>query len=122
MQKNIKIYEHNSTRLLVTYALITCALILTGCAQQQHQEVVEQICLQDTQSLGLLTEKPQAMQTAEDVLSRMHFTIDKSDAEQGIIRTRPLPAAQFFEFWRSDNVGAFNSSRQICTPFAGPPS
>jgi hypothetical protein len=29
--------------------------------------------------------------------------------QQGIIRTRPLPGAQFFEFWRSDNVGTENS-------------
>lgn len=85
------------------YALITCALMLTGCAQPQHQEVIEQICLSDMDKL-------QAMQTVEDVLSRMHFTIDKSDAEQGVIRTKPLPAAQSFEFWRSDNVGTFNST------------
>jgi hypothetical protein len=103
MQKNKKINKHTSTRLLMTYALIPCALILTGCAQPQHQEVIEQICLSDM-------DKAQAMQTAEDVLARMHFTIDKSDAEQGIIRTRPLPAAQSFEFWRSDNVGSFNST------------
>ena len=77
--------------------------LFAGCAQTQRHEVVEQICLPDTQKL-------QAMQTAEDVLGRMHFTIDKADAEQGIIRTRPLPAAQSFEFWRSDNVGSFNST------------
>lgn len=77
--------------------------LLTGCAQPQHQEVVEQICLTDTDKL-------QAMQTTEDILARMHFTIDKSDAEQGIIRTRPLPAAQSFEFWRNDNIGSFNST------------
>jgi len=76
---------------------------LTGCAQTQHHEVIEQICLSDMN-------KAQAMHTAEDVLARMHFTIDKSDAEQGIIRTKPLPAAQSFEFWRSDNVGSFNST------------
>jgi hypothetical protein len=77
--------------------------LLAGCAQTQHLKVVEQICLPDM-------DKQQAMQTAEDVLSRMHFTIDKADTEQGLIRTRPLPAAQSFEFWRSDNVGAFNST------------
>ncbi len=108
MQKTKQIHENKSTRLLVFYALvtcalITCALILTGCARPQHKEVIEQICLSDVN-------KAQAMQTAEDVLGRMQFTIDKSDAEQGIIRTRPLPAAQSFEFWRSDNVGSFNST------------
>jgi len=94
----------------MTFALIACVLLLTGCAQTQHQEVVEQICLPDIQPLGLLTEKLQAMQTAEDVLARMHFIVTKADADQGIIRTRPLPAAQSFEFWRKDNVGTFNST------------
>jgi protease II len=98
MQKSKRTLKHNSIE-----GLIACALMLTGCAQPQHQEVVEQICLPDTQKL-------QAMQMAEDVLDRMNFTIAKADTEQGLIRTKPLPAAQSFEFWRSDNVGSFNST------------
>jgi len=77
--------------------------LLAGCAKQQQFKAVEQICVPGTDKL-------QAMQAAEDVLGKMHFTIDKADAEQGLIRTRPLPGAQFFEFWRSDSVGAFNST------------
>ena len=77
--------------------------LVTGCAQPKYQQVVEQICLPET-------EKPKAMQMAEDVLYRMNFTIAKADTEQGIIRTKPLPAAQSFEFWRKDNVGSFNST------------
>ena len=76
-------------------------LFLGGCAQQQQFKAAEQICVANVQ-------KPQAMQIAEDVLGRMHFTIAKADAEQGLIRTRPLPGAQFFEFWRRDNVGTKN--------------
>jgi hypothetical protein len=76
---------------------------LTGCARTQHREVIEQICLSDM-------DKQKAMQAAENVLGRMNFTIEKSDVEQGVIRTKPLPAAQSFEFWRSDNVGSFNST------------
>jgi hypothetical protein len=89
----------NKVKLL----FISCVLFLTGCAKQQQSKAVEQICVANIQ-------KPQAMQTAEDVLSRMHFTVSKADTEQGLIRTRPLPGAQFFEFWRSDNVGAKNSA------------
>ena len=103
MQKNKRTQEHKSTRPLIPYALITCALVLTGCAEQQQFKAVEQICVPDTG-------KAEAMQAAEDVLGKMHFTIDKADAEQGLIRTKPLPGAQIFEFWRSDNVGAFNSA------------
>lgn len=39
----------------------------------------------------------------------MHFAIEKADVSAGYIRTRPLAGAQFFEFWRSDNVGPENS-------------
>lgn len=44
------------------------------------------------------------VRAAQTVLDRMHFPIEKADPEAGIIRTAPLPAAQFFELWRSDNV------------------
>jgi len=83
-----------------------------GCAGTQQYKGVEdvrpssvaaQICLPDM-------DKREAMQTAEVVLAKMHFIIEKSDAERGFIRTRPLPGAQFFEFWRKDSVGAFNWS------------
>ena len=63
----------------------------------------ERICLADVQ-------KAAAMQVAEGVLAKMHFTIEKADAEAGLIRTRPLSGAQFFEFWRTDSVGGFNST------------
>ena len=48
------------------------------------------------------------MNAAEDVLTQMHFSIEKFDYDYGYIRTRPLSGAQFFEFWRSDNVGTEN--------------
>jgi len=83
--------------------LMACALMLAGCAKQHQYETVEQICV-----LGI--DKAEAMQIAEDVLAKMHFTIDKADVDRGIIITKPLPGAQFFEFWRSDNVGAFNAA------------
>jgi len=88
---------------LCLYVLMACALLLSGCAKQQQYETVKQIRMDNI-------EKLHAMQIAEDVLAKMHFTIEKSDAETGFIRTRPLPGAQFFEFWRSDNIGPFNSA------------
>ena len=93
----------NKVRLL--FSLVASALLfLAGCAQQhQPLQVIKQICLPQTA-------KAQAMQSAEDILARMHFTIDKSDLEQGYIRTRPLQAAQFFEFWRSDTIGKANAT------------
>ncbi|OHB67789.1 MAG: hypothetical protein A2Y76_14495 [Planctomycetes bacterium RBG_13_60_9] len=49
----------------------------------------------------------QVMQAADEVLTGMHFSIEKLDVDQGVIRTRPLRGAQFFEFWRSDNASTF---------------
>jgi len=87
---------------LLLLQLCTVLVLLAGCAQQQSKnKAAEPLCLADLEKLD-------AMQTAEDVLAKMHFTIDKANLESGYISTRALPGAQFFEFWRSDNVGAFN--------------
>jgi len=48
------------------------------------------------------------MDRTQQVLSKMHFKIEKADVDSGYIRTAPLPGAQFFEFWRDDNAGMFN--------------
>jgi hypothetical protein len=50
------------------------------------------------------------MQACEKMLVRMQFQIEKYDEENGVIRTQPLRGKQFFEFWRSDNAGRFNSA------------
>jgi len=51
----------------------------------------------------------EVVQAAAETLERMHFAIEKLDAEQGIVRTEPLTGAQVFEFWRSDNASAFSA-------------
>jgi len=80
------------------------ALLLGGCAKVQSSKT--------SWRTRIVTEgqRHAVMQTAEDVLAGMRFTIDKADPNSGLIKTRPLPAAQFFELWRSDNVGRFNSA------------
>jgi hypothetical protein len=88
---------------LCSYALITCVLVLAGCSKPLQQETVERICVPDM-------DKAVATQVAEDVLVKMHFTIDKIDPNTGFIRTHPLSGAQFFEFWRKDNVGSDNAT------------
>jgi hypothetical protein len=103
MQQSKRKQKHNTTSDLCTCALMTCALMLTGCARQKQYEAIEQLCVPDI-------DKIEAMQIAEDVLAKMHFTFEKVDPQSGIIRTSPLPGAQFFEFWRADNVGAFSSA------------
>jgi hypothetical protein len=89
-------------RNLVSFCAAT--LLSVGCAkQQQYKAAVEPLCITGSERIA-------AMKAAEDVLAEMHFTIEKADTNSGLIRTGPLSGAQFFEFWRSDNVGAFNSA------------
>ncbi len=102
--RNLKMNGYKMGRvksLLFTACAAFC--LFTGCAKQQQFEAVERICVTDTGKL-------EAMQAAEEVLGKMLFTIAKTDTESGFIKTRPLSGAQFFEFWRKDNVGAFNFS------------
>lgn len=102
MQENKKTRKRISTGRIWAYAIASCALVLAGCARQYVGEATEQIHVPD---IG----KAETMELAEDVLAKLHFVIDKVDVRSGLIRTRPLPGAQFFEFWRGDNVGADNS-------------
>lgn len=84
-------------------AVFTAFLLLTGCAPQYQPGPPKQLCVENSDSR-------QAMLAAETVLAKMHFIIDKADLESGIITTRPLPAGQWFEPWRSDNAGSFNTA------------
>jgi hypothetical protein len=75
-----------------------------GCREPQTRAVAtEPLCLPDVSVTEVLA-------AAEQTLGRMHFEIEKLDREHGFVRTRPLRGAQFFEFWRSDNVDAASAS------------
>lgn len=89
----------NAAFLPTLWSIIFC-LLPTGCSEQQ-QQAGEPIYRENIN-------KSRVMEIAEDVLAKMYFTIDKVNIEDGYIRTKPLPGAQFFEFWRSDNVGTDN--------------
>jgi len=86
---------------------LAVSAILSGCAQQQQRgassTTVAQLTLDDI-------DKAAVIEVAEDVLAGMRFTIEKADVKAGILQTAPLSGAQFFELWRSDNVGAFNTA------------
>ncbi len=74
------------------------ALSLSGCGGLNTAATPTQmICAEGVT-------RAEVVQAAGDVLTQMHFAIEKLDAEQGIVRTRPLRGAQFFELWRSDNA------------------
>lgn len=74
-------------------------LLLAGCATAPKPA-------SEDGSVNILdTSMDEAMAAAEAALTRMQFVVEKADLDQGVIRTKPLTGAQFFEFWRSDNVG-----------------
>lgn len=77
-----------------------CLILLAGCGR--NQEATGNAIATETSEIS------RTMQAAENVLIKMHFDIEKVDYDKGYIRTRPLAGAQFFEFWRSDNVGLDN--------------
>jgi hypothetical protein len=88
---------------MTVYVLLAGVLFGAGCVSRSAAPApvpVRIVCEE-----GVTT--AEVMQAAEKVLMEMQFSIEKLDVEQGIIRTRPLRGAQFFEFWRSDNANAF---------------
>lgn len=110
MRKNTTRQEHKRTGDSCIYAILICVIMAAGCAQQPSAPSVVKVqdsalYVEPNQEIG----KADLMEVAEDVLAGMHFTIEKADVPIGFIRTRPLPGAQLFEFWRSDNVGGKNS-------------
>jgi hypothetical protein len=83
---------------VLVYAVI---LSLSGCAGNGYIVNNEQVCT-------LAANKADVINAAEKVLTGMHFSIEKFDANAGYIKTEPLSGAQTFEFWRADSVGSFN--------------
>ncbi|MEN6383994.1 MAG: hypothetical protein ABFD79_02220 [Phycisphaerales bacterium] len=86
--------------LLLFFALTVG--FMQGCAQPK-QIAPEPKCLSGT-------DLEAAMKASEFTLVKMNFVIDKSDANLAVMTTKPLTGAQFFEFWRKDNVGRYNTA------------
>ena len=119
MRKNISRQKHKRTGNSCVYAILICAIMAAGCAQESStplvvkvqdgtlhvEQTMHQVRYMENSEISMAD----LMKIAENVLTGMHFTIEKADVRSGLIRTRPLPGAQFFEFWRSDNVGADNT-------------
>lgn len=101
MQRDRKIRDTRHVAFVFELWFLVFGLLLAGCAEQQQYQVAKPIFVENIDRLA-------TMEIAEDVLAKMHFSIEKADAEVGLIRTAPLSGAQFFEFWRSDNAGPDN--------------
>jgi len=88
---------------MAIWIIVAFVALIMGCAGQREGDTLRELCLVRANA-GMVLEE------AEDVLNRMHFEVEKSDAEAGYLRTRPLTGAQFFEFWRHDNIGVCNAA------------
>ncbi|MCJ7693733.1 MAG: hypothetical protein MUO22_10030 [Sedimentisphaerales bacterium] len=88
---------------VLLFTVLASLVLLSGCGAEYSGKKVEQLRISGGG-------KAEAMVAAEMVLGKMGFAISKSDFESGYITTRPLRTGQFFEFWRSDAVGEFNSA------------
>jgi len=88
---------------VLSFTVLAGLAFLSGCGTEYSGKKVEEIRISGGG-------KAEAMVAAEIVLGRMGFKVSKSDFESGYITTRPLRTGQFFEFWRSDAVGSFNSA------------
>jgi hypothetical protein len=109
MHKKEKKQDHRNTYRIYWYALMVCAVISAGCAEPTSvppgvKVLGSALYVEPDQDI----DKSDLMEFAEYVLAEMYFKIEKADVDSGLIRTRPLPGAQFFEFWRSENIGADN--------------
>jgi hypothetical protein len=78
------------------------AAVLAGCGKPQMMQA-QPVCLE-------AISQDKLMRVVEKTLFSMRFEIEKYDVENGVIRTRPLSGEQFFELWRSDNAGGFNTA------------
>ncbi len=84
------------------YAIaLAAAVLFAGCVRQKEFKPIERICVGNANDATV-------MKVSQDVLSGLHFETDKYDVSSGVIITKPLSGAQFFEFWRKDNVGSRN--------------
>jgi hypothetical protein len=83
------------------FLILLVACLLSGCSKSVNYAPTGPLCI--------VTPKANAMEIAQQTLISMGFTIEKFDVEYGFIKTRPLRAGQFFEFWRRDNVGSENT-------------
>jgi hypothetical protein len=88
---------------VLLFTVLAGLALLSGCGAEYSGKKAEPLCISGGG-------KAEAMVAAEMVLGKMGFAISKSDFESGYITTRPLRTGQFFEFWRSDVVGEFNSA------------
>jgi len=90
-------------RTKIAVLLAVLAITLSGCTETPDVSQVDKIC---TQALDIKI----VMDSAEDVLMSMNFSIAKADVKQGYISTYPVTGSQTFEFWKKQNVGSFNQA------------
>lgn len=87
----------------ISLSILVCIFCLGGCSQPEQVVSSDPVCLDFTMN--------QTMEAAKAALIQMHFNLEKDDPQTHYLRTRPLPGAQFFQFWRKDNADAYSAAQ-----------
>jgi hypothetical protein len=85
---------------LILFAAIFALFAVSGCHKPQPLETSQPVYLDKN------IDRASVLAAAEDVMKDMQFVVEKSDAQNGYLKTRPLSGGEFFEFWRKDNPDA----------------
>ncbi len=90
-------------RLTIIAALLVATVVVGGCPPTYSTPVV------DTRPTTEAERQFEARwQASLDVLRSYRFKIDLQDRRRGLIKTEPMVARHFFEFWRRDAASAYD--------------
>lgn len=85
--------------LILLTAILTLSAV-SGCHKPHPLEASQPLYLDKN------ADRASVLTAAEEVMRDMQFVVEKSDAQNGYLKTRPLSGGEFFEFWRKDNADA----------------
>lgn len=85
--------------LIILTAILALSTV-SGCHKPQPLEVSQPLYLDKN------IDRASVLTAAEDIMKDMQFVVEKSDVQNGYLRTEPLSGGEFFEFWRKDNPDA----------------
>jgi hypothetical protein len=91
---------NQQSSLILAFVILGGGLmVVSGCAPGT-QGVAE-----PSQTVALIHPEQEfdgVWESAQNVLRRHHFVLDRVDRRQGVITTQPATSQHFFEFWRRD--------------------
>lgn len=97
-------------RAILNISVLLFAALISGCANNVSQSVYDKETQVAKTTIVKAASVEEAMDRCRGILREMGFKFDKFDTANGYLRTEALGGSQFFEFWRDDNVGTYNTA------------